>query len=32
MTVSPAEPHHVLLYNKNVNALEATKNSPHTFA
>lgn len=32
MTVSPAEPHNFLLCNENVNALEATKNSFHTFA
>lgn len=32
MSVSPAESHHALVRNENVNALEATKNSPHIFA
>lgn len=32
MSVSPAEAHHILVWNKNVNALEVTKNSPYIFA
>lgn len=32
MSVSPAEAHHILVWNKNVNALEVTKNSPYVFA
>lgn len=32
MSLSPVEPHHILVWNKNANALEVTKNSPHVFA
>lgn len=32
MSFSPAEPQHILIRNKNINALEAAKTSPHIFA